>query len=479
MNNTRFYILNFLVFCSFCLLSSCSKEDQPYHQTEFVVAFKNPSESFPETSNRLEIELVFSEKAPRDGMISLSFETQNLIYGETEDFTCTPSAAENEIFVPIQEGTTGVSFQVNKWKQALPHEDKSINFSIAEIDMGEYPTHSQGNTSVKVFFTPTAALGGIQSPNVGGPNQPNQVYLSLSTKEETVVSRDTWDLGFYSGETFQVKINSSLYMFVAALPSTDIDSVSEEHIENLKHKMDFLVEGSDQYVDHPNGDIESTAIQTLLENEEENPVYLLKMGYEIGTETPSPGSVAIAGNARGYKKIRILRQEDQYVLQYADLNATSHNVAVISKTPSHNFTFFSLDTKNTVSVEPEKNNWDLNFTVKTEIQELPEGGNTAYGFSDYVEINNLGGVTAYRVHTSDFSYEDFTTENIEEDKFSSSQQIIGSSWREVTPPQREVLSNLFYILKDANGNYYKLKFLSFLNENGVRGYPKFEYKLLK
>ncbi len=38
----------------------------------------------------------------------------------------------------------------------------------------------------------------------------------------------------------------------------------------------------------------------------------------------------------------------------------------------------------------------------------------------------------------------------------------------------------FYVIKDAAGNVYKLRFISFhASDGGVRGYPKIEYKLGK
>ncbi|MFN3381839.1 MAG: HmuY family protein [Runella zeae] len=38
----------------------------------------------------------------------------------------------------------------------------------------------------------------------------------------------------------------------------------------------------------------------------------------------------------------------------------------------------------------------------------------------------------------------------------------------------------FYIIKDPNGNYYKLKFISFHpSEGGTRGRPIIDYKLVK
>lgn len=475
MKTTRFFIIVFLI-ANYFMLSSCSSDDNTANEAEFVIAFKDSSENFTEDSSDHNIELVYSQQAPEDGHIEISFTTENLNYGE--DFTTNPAASQTTLTLPVKQGTYGTSFVLNKLTDALPNEIKSVTFSISEIHVENNYAFTQGNTSTTVFYNPSAALGGTLKPGIGGPNETFQAYISLSSKQETLIQRDTWDLAFYSGDDFRVKLNGSIYMFVAKLDHTDIDKVSQEHIGNLKTEMDFLVPGSDVFVDNPNGDIEDTAIEVISANADENSVYLLKMGYKVGTQTPSPGGIAVAGEARGYKKIRILRQGDDYVLQYASLNDTSHQEIVLSKSDAYNFSFFSFDTENTVSVEPEKEDWDLNFTVKTETQELPEGGRSAYGFSDYVETNSLGNVKAYRVFNDTKDYENFTRTDIEENEFLLNQRVIGDSWRNVTPPNRQINTTIYYILKDANGNYYKIKFLSLLNENGVRGYPEFKYELL-
>lgn len=475
MKTTRFFIIVLLI-ANYFILHSCSSDDNNTNSTELVIAFKDSSENFTEDSSEHQIELVYSEQAPEDGHIEISFTTENLNYGE--DFVTNPAASQTTLMLPVKQGTLGTSFVLNKLIDALPNEEKSVTFSISEIYIENNLAYTQGNTSTTIFYNPSAALGGTLTPEIGGPNQPNQVYISLSTKQETIIQRDTWDLAFYSGDDFRVKLNGSIYMFAAALDHTNIDDVSQADIGNLKTDMDFLVPNSDVFVDNPNGDIEDTAISAISADADENPVYLLKMGYKVGTETPSPGGVAVAGEARGYKKIKIIRQGEDYILQYASLNDTSHQEIVLSKSTAYNFSFFSFDTENTISVEPKKEHWDLNFTVKTEIQELPEGGYSAYGFSDYVETNTLGNVKAYRVSTDTKDYESFTKTDIDENEFLLNQRVIGDSWRNVTPPNREINTTIFYVLKDANGNYYKIKFLSLLNENGVRGYPELKYELL-
>ena len=57
------------------------------------------------------------------------------------------------------------------------------------------------------------------------------------------------------------------------------------------------------------------------------------------------------------------------------------------------------------------------------------------------------------------------------------QNIIGSNWRDVFTST--VTVDVFYILKDVNENYYKIRFLDLVNTDGERGYPRFEYTLLQ
>ena len=202
-------------------------------------------------------------------------------------------------------------------------------------------------------------------------------------------------------------------------------------------------------------------------------MYLVNLGNEIGTQTPNIGSAAIAGGSRGWKKIRVLRNGEDYILQYADLDATSYTEVTISKDSDFNFSFFSFETTSIVNVEPQKNQWDLCFTVFTNI--IEDAG--SYGFSDYVIHNRKGGVTSYGLDGSTTTYDDFNIDNVDADLLEETQNIIGSNWRDVFTST--VTDDVFYILKDVNENYYKIRFLDLVNTDGERGYPRFEYTLLQ
>ena len=183
----------------------------------------------------------------------------------------------------------------------------------------------------------------------------------------------------------------------------------------LQNQMQLLQDGSNEYVDDPSGSISETAIDEVSNTIEENKVYLINMGNEVGTNTPEVGSVAVAGDYRGWMKIRVHQENGEYVLQYADLEASTHQEVTIAKSPEYNFTFFSLVNETIVDVEPQATQWDLNFTVFVEVLDLPGGGQTAYGFSDYVATNVLAETKAYEVSANEnLNYQNFALEDIDE-----------------------------------------------------------------
>lgn len=333
------------------------------------------------------------------------------------------------------------------------------------------------------------ATGSIVQPEVGGPNQPNQVYFNLSGNNSAVVERTSWDLGFYSGNEFRVVLNGSLKMAVKKLETTDIDQVQSADPSVSVGPSTLASLG---YVDNPtgiltgNGNGEGTAIAEISANDADNHVYLVNMGYGLTTQTPNVGSALVDGELRGWKKIRILRSGNDYVLQYADINATTHSEVVISKDPAYNFTFYSMVNNTVTLVEPLKGDWDINFTTFTNY--YPSGDDMVlYPFADYTLLNTKGGTRAYEIVTENANggedgYNAFTLAEVDNSKFeASAQDHRFVSWRTEAGPSTSMVvrTDRFYVLKDAQGNLYKILFRALKNDAGERGYPIFEYKLLQ
>lgn len=330
--------------------------------------------------------------------------------------------------------------------------------------------------------------GAAVAPEVGGPNQQNQVYIDLSTNTTTSVQRDSWDLGFYSGTEFRVIINGTIAMAAAQLTTTDIDAVtsSSQEVKDLQPivKTNTYNEISMQYVDAPNGDLSGTTFSEISATDTNNNVYLVNLGYEVGTEIPTIGAIDTTDEPRGWKKVRVLQDGSNYILQYADLDDSTHQEVSISKNTNYNYNFFSFNTNGEINIEPIKEEWDLNFTTFTDEVFIGSDSYGPYFYSDFVITNKKQDTKAYMIDTdlqTDLSYDNFTLADVDNTIFSNDQRSIGSSWRNSGGPSSSpsLKENIFYIINDANGNLYKLKFLAMYNETGERGYPEFVYSLLQ
>ncbi|MGI9526510.1 MAG: HmuY family protein [Weeksellaceae bacterium] len=469
MKNWIYYL------CIILGLSSCAVEED-FDQNPFVIAFEKQSTNYFTIHGEQIISLVLSESAKESGFVRIKIDPTDTTYGE--DFITYPEAESNMIIVPFNKHDTKLSFTFHSLIESYSQDDqkKKVAFIIEEINYRDY-TAIQGYAQHIISFN--SILGGTVAPEVGGPNQPNQVYYDLSTGESVMIRRDAWDLGFYGGEDFRVILNGSLYMATKSLDIYDIDAVNLDNIPSNyfdEVKIGTFDPANEEFIDSPSGDINGTAIQEIEVEPVMNPVYLVNLGNEVGTITPNVGSVAVAGDERGWKKIRILRQENGYLLQYANLNDTTHQEIFISKEKAYNFTHFSFNTEKIIQAQPPRASWDLCFTVFTNVVSTPDGESAgSYGFSDFVVNNVLSDSKGFMVlETNEINYDNYSFNRSEANSLlSDDQRVIGSNWRDVF---KGLYDDRFFVLHDTEGNWYKIKFISFTGPQGERGYPKFQYQ---
>ena len=457
-------ILAVLFFMTAC------EEDPVFEQEPFVIAFAEQSINFATIPDTQNIALVFSETPKSDGSVTIEVNASNAQYGT--DFSTTPETVNNRFTIPFDAGQQSMSFVFKNLIYPFDREDKAVEFRIVAIDYAQI-SNIQGYSNCFISFD--TSLGGVLEPNIGGPNEPNAVFIDLSTSTTTEVRRDSWDLSFYSGEENRVAINGSIYMAAGILDETNLNAVNSQSVADyqLEVAIGTFDPANENYIDAPNGNINQTAIAEISENDNDNKVYLINMGYEVGSNQPPVGSVEIVGNHRGWKKIRILKQNEGYLLQYANLDDTTYQEVEITKNPAYNFVHYSMLNHQEIIVEPKKDLWDIAFTVFTNINE----GAGSYGFSDFVVHNLKAGVKVYALEgNDDVNYINFNLHQVDETLFVNDQRVIGASWRDVLGTH--MYDRRFYILKDLEGNYYKIKMLDYLNDAGERGYPRFEYKLL-
>lgn len=335
-----------------------------------------------------------------------------------------------------------------------------------------------------VAVTPTD--GAVFNPSVGGAAEPNQVWFDFGTNSEVLTNRTDWDLALYTGSAFKVILNSSIMMAAGKIPNaTNIDLVKQTDVTALMNQVQVanFNPANVTYIDDVNGNFPSgnTAIEEVKTNDSENAIYLVNMGKEIFTGAIANGSVATGGDSRGWMKVQVVKSGDSYKVKYAELNDTTHKELTVPKNSAYNYNFISLKKNKEVLIQPEKKKWDICFTVFTNIID----GAGSYIYADFVTTNNIGGAGAYEVKiTAPASgveaYNNFKASDIDQSKFIyNDQRIIGANWRNpVGVNGLEVYGDRFYVIKDAEGYYFKLRFTRLTSTSGERGRPQFEYKPL-
>ncbi|MFT4024793.1 MAG: HmuY family protein [Flavihumibacter sp.] len=307
----------------------------------------------------------------------------------------------------------------------------------------------------------------------GGSAAVNSVFVDFSAPKQDSVKRASWDLGLYAGSNFRVILNNTTSALARSVDKNDLNAVTVEDTAGMVLALSQAEPSADDFVmlDDIDGDLSKTVIAEVSATDASNKVYILNRG--TGGSTP----------ARDWLKTRVLRNGSGYAVQYAPIAATTYQTVQVTKNDKYNFNYISFDGGTAVTVEPEKTNWDIEWTYS--VYKTSFGaGDVPYSFSDLVAINYLAGVQAAEVLTSTVSYDDYSDANISSTTFSGARWVIGSNWRVTGGPGGTsgagVKTDRFYVIKDANGNYYKLKFVSFIAaDGGTRGKPEITFKLVK
>ncbi|MBX2930710.1 MAG: hypothetical protein KF781_02045 [Chitinophagaceae bacterium] len=298
-----------------------------------------------------------------------------------------------------------------------------------------------------------------------GANASNSAFIDFSADNITISGRASWDLAFYCGSDFRVTLNYKTAALTAGLTKNDLTTVAAADTIGLPLVLTYSADDFAK-VDSFSGNLAYTRIPVQA-TASDNKVFIIQRGTGAGVA------------ARPWYKVRVLRNASGgYTLQYARITETTYQTIDIAKDADYNFKFVSFD-NGVVSAEPKKAEWDIQYSAA--LYKYPYGAtDIPYIFSDIVLINYLGGVQAAEVLTTSYTFDGITLANAQALTYSSDRWAISDKWRTATSGSSPgVLTDRFYVVKDAAGNYYKLKFISFHNaEGGVRGRPEIKYQLI-
>lgn len=330
----------------------------------------------------------------------------------------------------------------------------TINFILTSCIPDEQPV--KPHTS-----SPDVSIGLV---DMGGKLYTNQVYYSLETNSVVATNLFTeWDIKF-SCDTIAIMLNSARKMSVYNTHKVKFNEVSAADTIAVP-------EEAWQY-DNPAGKIDSTAIGTWWEALKPNEAISKQEVYIIDRGTNE------RGRHTGYRKFQILGYENNtYYVKFANLDGSNAFEIEVPINPSKNFVQLSMeDSAKVLDLEPANDTWDLLFTRFTELLYTNDGIPMWYGVTG--ALINPKYVSA--ALDSGKAFEEITYQDAASLTLSNRINAIGHEWKwfDLGKGVYSVLPEKVYIIRSVNGYLYKLHFTAFYNDQGVQGYPKFEFQKL-
>ena len=275
-----------------------------------------------------------------------------------------------------------------------------------------------------------------------------QIFFKLSSN--SIVSenlKSSWDLGFEASDLgWRIFLNSSKLSSCWKISNTPFESSID--LSNAIWKLDS-----------PDGNLDSTAIGDY---RNQDIFFILDRG------------LTSSGAHSGYKKIKFESVSDNgYMVRYANLDNTQDTTIWIEKNPQLNQVCFSFTENKLINIEPNKLDWDLLFTQYTNIFYNPT---TPYLVTGVLINTSYVAVALDTVNL----FSEINYEMVADYEFTQFKNSIGYSWKYYNFDTQlyTIETQKNYIIRDEQGRYFKLHFIDFYNDMGIKGSPKFEFKEL-
>ena len=455
----KHFILSAILVATIFLVS-CN-EDDPI-PVPIKINFASTEAGISGTTTEVEVTVVFSRSVENAGTLGLILNSGNLNYGDDADFYTDLTESTSSYSLDYTAGAESISFTVTAGSGLNIEQDETISFTIAEMADDEFSVGENGTIEI-TFGENFIAESGQVTLDAGGSEFTQQAYFDFSKNTQTTVDKYSWDLGFYSGSDNRVTVNNAANVMARVLDVTDLAAVSADDTLGFAAVMSVPnydpSAGASVWIDDQSGDLSLTAFGEISATSDDAKVFIIKRD----------------GEDRNWKKVRVYSTESGYTLEFADIDSEEFTTAEISKNASFNFVHFDLDNGEVTTI-PEKASWDIVYG--TYALRYPFGAAAIpYGFKDYILINRNDTQVAV---VTELEYSAFAKTDVDGLEFSTSTDAIGAEWRAGGGPTSgpAVYEDRFFVLKDSQGNHYKIQFLSLTDASGERGYTDLQFELL-
>jgi len=290
-----------------------------------------------------------------------------------------------------------------------------------------------------------------------GPLYATQWYYDLETDTFVkVVNRESWDLALQCGDNeYHIFTNLAKRMSVANTGTTNFASVTSST------GLNFRFDRSEGYLD--SNVIGEWGVFGGGSAISYNYVYVVDRG------------ITTLGDNIGKKKMQVMSlSAGVYQIRIANLDGTNDHIISATKDPNKSFVHISFNgSGSTVNLEPDKFDWDLVFTQYTaKVEQIGTG---------IIEDYSVNGVllNPYKVKVAhDFTkpFLDINYTDLQTYTYSTLWDAIGYDWKyyDFENLVYVIEPNRTYIVHSVEDNYFKIRFTSFTNDLGEKGYPTFE-----
>ncbi len=285
------------------------------------------------------------------------------------------------------------------------------------------------------------------------------IYFNINTQNFMVRNLADWDFAFENTEKgLHIRMNGGKGFRAHETSETDF-AVGYT-----------IVKGHEFKYDAPNGHLDSTAIGEWWSNTDGTSKGKL---YIINTDPTKTSGTA------HYKRFQVQKADNTgFWVKVGNLDGNvEEKTYFIPKDEKYNYSYLNIATGEVkTDMEPEKGEWDIVFTRYQHVYH--DQGPEPLPYQVTGVLLNPNGVRAYEETKKKF--EDINLDYALGLTYTADADVIGFDWKyyNQTTGRFTVNPKMVYIIKTVSGYYYKLRFIDFYDDKGVKGNPLFDLQRL-